>query len=123
MSKISKKSYEKTYTSKHSWGFEKWIENIPEYCGKLLLINEGRFSSMHFHMDKKETMFLNRGDVTLKLIDPEDGTEYNVRLFTGDSILIPQGQPHQIIANEESELIEFSTTHFDSDSFRIYKGN
>jgi hypothetical protein len=31
--------------------------------------------------------------------------------------------PHQLYAMEEGEIIEVSTQHFDSDSYRIYKGD
>ena len=31
------------------WGYEKWIVNTPEYCGKLLFFNEGKRCSWHYH--------------------------------------------------------------------------
>jgi hypothetical protein len=36
---------------------------------------------------------------------------------------IPQGLRHQMIALEDSKLFEFSTTHYESDSYRIVKGD
>lgn len=105
------------------WGFELWVENIPEYCGKILHFNKDKSCSMHFHMNKKETMWLMRGSLKIEMIDPENGEEYNVVLSPGDSVLIPPGQLHQIHALEESDLIEFSTMHEDSDSYRAWKGD
>ena len=43
-------------------------------------------------------------------------------LFEGESFHIPTGLIHQIIGLEYTELFEFSTEHFDSDSYRILAG-
>jgi hypothetical protein len=31
------------------WGFEKWIVNCEEYCGKLLYFVKGKRCSWHYH--------------------------------------------------------------------------
>ena len=36
------------------WGFEKWIVNKPEYCGKLLYFVKGKRCSWHYHKIKDE---------------------------------------------------------------------
>ncbi|HBY66694.1 MAG TPA: cupin domain-containing protein, partial [Flavobacteriaceae bacterium] len=36
------------------WGFEKWIVNNEEYCGKLLYFVKGKRCSWHFHKLKDE---------------------------------------------------------------------
>ena len=36
---------------------------------------------------------------------------------------MPIGQRHQILGLEETDMFEFSTTHFESDSHRIIKGD
>jgi hypothetical protein len=36
---------------------------------------------------------------------------------------VPIGLRHQMLALEDTELFEFSTQHFDSDSHRIIKGD
>ena len=41
----------------------------------------------------------------------------------GDMKEIPPGLVHQMLALETSELFEFSTQHFDTDSYRIKKGD
>jgi quercetin dioxygenase-like cupin family protein len=74
-------------------------------------------------MNKMETMYLQKGHVRLKLIDPEKGAPYYVDLLPGESILIDRGLVHQIGAIEESDLFEFSTMHEESDSYRVEKGN
>ncbi|HAI43074.1 MAG TPA: cupin domain-containing protein, partial [Maribacter sp.] len=44
-------------------------------------------------------------------------------LNPGDNFHVYIGLRHQMIALEDSELFEFSTEHFDSDSYRIQKGD
>ena len=46
-----------------------------------------------------------------------------VVLGPGDNFHVYRGLRHQMIAIEDSELFEFSTQHFDSDSYRILKGD
>lgn len=105
------------------WGYELWIENIPQYCGKLLFFKKGKRTSLHYHVNKLETMHLQRGRINIDLIEPEKGTRYTVELYEGDTLQILPGHAHQIIALEESELFEFSTVHEESDSYRIQKGD
>ena len=44
-------------------------------------------------------------------------------LNPGDKFEIPRGMRHRMCAIEDTELFEFSTTHFDSDSYRIHRGD
>lgn len=123
MAKIEKRNSEQIVRVDRGWGYELWIENRPEYCGKLLHLDKGKCCSLHFHMNKTETMYLQSGHVRLKLIDPDDGKPYYVDLLPGDSIILERGQVHQIGAIEESKLFEFSTEHEESDSYRVEKGD
>ena len=43
------------------WGYEKWIVNKDEYCGKLLHIIKGMKCSWHYHQKKDETFYLQEG--------------------------------------------------------------
>lgn len=124
MARIEKRTT--SFIKPRGWGHEVWIENIDEYCGKLLVIDAGKRGSLHFHMNKKETMWVKSGELHLILIDPDEGKEYVEVLRPEESILIPPGQVHQIVnpsSERALELIEFSTTHFETDSHRIRKGD
>lgn len=123
MARIDKKIESETFRFDRGWGYEIWIENLSDYCGKALYIFEGKCGSMHYHMNKLETMYLEWGHVRLDFIDAELGSQYSIDLFTGDSIRIPRGQAHQIHGIEKSKLMEFSTIHEESDSYRIWKGD
>ncbi len=105
------------------WGREVILHNDENYCGKLLQFNKGAKFSMHFHMKKVETFYVNKGRLVLKYIDTKDATTYTRELNVGDVIEIKPSDPHQIFAEEDSEIIEISTQHFDYDSYRIDKGD
>mgnify|MGYP003681770459 CR=1 FL=1 len=46
-----------------------------------------------------------------------------VILTRGTNFHVYRGLRHQMIALEDTELFEFSTEHFDDDSYRITKGD
>ena len=105
------------------WGYELWIHNDEDYCGKLLVFpNKGSYFSMHYHLKKKETWYVQSGSFDFHWIDVEDGKRKNKTIKVGDSVLIKRGLPHQLIAIEDnSTIVEVSTEHFDEDSYRIYR--
>ena len=96
---------------KKEWGKEIWIVN-RDYCGKKLILNKGFRCSMHYHKNKDETFYILNGKVLLEI-----GMQKNIML-PGDSILIKPGQKHRFTGLEYSEIMEFSTHHEDSDSYR-----
>jgi len=105
------------------WGHELIIYNDAKYCGKVLVFKEGCKFSMHYHMLKQETWYVNKGSFIYKWIDTERGITEETNLKVGDVVTQYPGQPHQLIALEDGEVFEVSTEHFDSDSYRIYKGD
>lgn len=110
-----------------SWGWEEWIVNNDLYCGKRLhFCTLGGHTSLHFHVKKHETMYAERGEFQIEMRDTTYGTSYTVTLEEGHSIVIPPATPHRITASKlgaftEAVLVEFSTHHEDSDSYRIEK--
>ena len=105
------------------WGKEVIIHNDDEYCGKLLILNAGAQFSMHFHMKKKETWYVQEGTLLLTYIDTKDATEHEKELNVGDIVEIDRGDPHQLYAITDSLIFEPSTPLFDDDSYRIKKGD
>ena len=106
------------------WGFEKWIVNNEEYCGKLLYLVKGKRCSWHFHKLKDEVFYVQSGKVLVKYSDGDDidASEESI-LGPGDNFHVYRGLRHRIIALEDSEVFEFSTQHFDEDSHRLIKGD
>ena len=106
------------------WGFEKWIVNNEEYCGKLLYFSQGRKCSWHYHKLKDETFYVQSGMIKV-LYSNDDNIELaNISILKkGDKFHIYRGLRHQMIALEDTELFEFSTQHFDEDSYRVIQGD
>ena len=106
------------------WGYEKWIVNTEEYCGKLLHIVKGKKCSWHYHKLKDETFYLQRGQLLVRYSDDDDfENSKTLIMMEGDKFHVYRGLRHQMLALQDSDLFEFSTQHFDSDSNRIIKGD
>jgi len=108
---------------KKKWGVEIILHNDDKYCGKILKFCAGAEFSMHFHIKKTETWYVNKGELIIRYIDVKDATKYEKKLMVGDVIEIEKGCPHQLFAITESEIFEVSTQHFDDDSYKIIKGD
>jgi quercetin dioxygenase-like cupin family protein len=109
---------------KKGWGYERWIVNKPEYCGKLLFFENGKRCSWHHHKIKDEVFYLQSGKMIVKFSENDDILEAKeIILKPGQNFYVYPGLRHQMVALENSELFEFSTQHFDSDSYRIEKGD
>ena len=106
------------------WGFEKWIVNTNEYCGKLLYFVKGKKFSWHYHKLKDETFYIQSGKILLKYSDGDEMIYADeIILNRGDKFHIYRGLRHQMFAIEDTELFEFSTQHFDEDSYRLERGD
>ena len=138
------------------WGYEDWIVNKKEYCGKLLFFKKHRGCSWHYHKRKDETFYVQSGKLlviysnhdcldkknNLCVIDSEYGLEFPVIhwdwvrpveilaetasfniLESGDDFHVHPGLRHAMYALEDTEMFEFSTEHFEEDSYRLIKGD
>ena len=59
------------------WGYEKWIANSSEYCGKLLFIKKNHRCSWHYHTLKDETFYLQSGKIQLSYSSEDDRDKAN----------------------------------------------
>ncbi len=105
------------------WGHELVIANSPKYCGKILHFHTGGMFSMHYHILKEETWYIAKGRFCFRYIDTKTATICETTLQPGDVVTNKIGQPHQLVCEESGEVFEVSTEHFDSDSYRIFKGD
>jgi mannose-6-phosphate isomerase-like protein (cupin superfamily) len=121
MKNITKRPLEKVVEK--GWGQELWIVNNDKYCGKILKFNAGSKFSMHYHIEKEETFYVLKGHLVLNYFDLANAEIKSEHLYCGDVIDIPQCNPHKLEAIEDSSIIEISTHHEDSDSYRIGKGD
>ena len=105
------------------WGYELWVHNDEEYCGKLLVFTDkyNKFS-MHYHLKKKESWYVQEGRFRFDYIDVEEAKKRTLVMEKGDSVTIERGLPHQLTSLENNSIMfEVSTEHFDEDSYRIYR--
>ena len=105
------------------WGEELIIENNEMYCGKLLIFKKGCRFSMHYHLIKDETWYVDKGEFIYRWIDTESAETIEQKLKEGDVVRQRVGQPHQLIAVTDGTVFEVSTQHFDEDSYRVWKGD
>ena len=118
-------AFEKLHIVPKGWGFEKWIVNNEKYCGKILYIVKDRKCSWHYHKIKDETFYVQSGKIILyhSTIDRGPEKANKVILGPGDHFHIPIELIHQMYALEDTQLFEFSTQHFDEDSYKLEKGD
>ena len=105
-----------------SWGYEHWFANTETYCGKLLYVERDFWSSngaYHYHEIKDETFLVIDG--TLRLDYVENGEFKSIILHKYDSFRVPPQMKHRFtaISHNGCSFIEASTTHRDSDSYRV----
>lgn len=126
------------------WGYESILVNKEFYCGKILFIKMGKRLSLHYHKLKDETFYIQSGKVELvcycnpekdvmfptwdvfhKKLNQKGTSKWLIRqtLEQGQTYHIPVGLRHTLYGFQDSHVIEFSTQHFDSDSYRVLKGN
>jgi mannose-6-phosphate isomerase-like protein (cupin superfamily) len=113
----------KPETVEKGWGRETIFVNNDMYCGKILHFNTGAKFSMHYHLKKKETWYVMHGKFQFKYINTKTADIISDILEPGDVITNEVGEPHQVICIEEGDIFEVSTTHYDSDSYRVFKGD
>ena len=124
------------------WGYELWVHNDADYCGKELVLYKDKKCSVHYHKVKKETFYVVSGSMIVDLYshpftvegDLDQTVDTLIRngglatkshyMETGDSLLINPQTPHRFTGlAEETRFMEFSTQHFEEDSYRMWPGD
>ena len=92
------------YVSK-GWGYEKWIVNCEEYCGKLLFIAKGKRCSWHYHEKKDEVFYVQSGKISLR-------HSFDDEIGFSDEIILSKGDKFHVYRK-----------HFDEDNVIRWNGN
>ena len=108
------------------WGHEIWLANNEEenYCAKILFIKKDKSTSMHYHLDKHETMHVLRGTLMVDGLQDRHSQAYrfSMRAEEGESLEIERSRAHKLIAHHEDlTVIEASTFHKDEDSYKLFQ--
>lgn len=93
------------------WGHELIWGETERYVGKVLHVKKGESLSLQYHEMKDETLYVIRGRVRLELRH-QNATE-TVTLDVGEAFHVPPGLIHRIAAEEDTDVVEVSTTELD----------
>ena len=104
-----------------SWGYEIWFANSEKYCGKMLFVEHGCWSSKgkyHYHKEKDETFFVIDGELMLDYYDGDEGKRIFLKQY--ESFTVPPGMKHRFTSESKTgcKFIEASTIHKEEDSIR-----
>jgi quercetin dioxygenase-like cupin family protein len=101
------------------WGYELTYINDPGlYTMKLLSFSKGGHTSMHYHIDKHETLLVAKGVLTLETLFNKERHVY--RLGEGAAWVVPPGYAHRLIAAHGPVILVEASTHDSADdSIRI----
>ena len=104
------------------WGSEMWFAQVPgKYLGKVLSVNAGFRTSLHYHKTKEETMLVVSGELDYIQEDqksPAERIHYYYKL--GEIVHIPQGVRHSLGARGGGLLLFEVSTCYPKDSIRIF---
>ncbi|MBI3038701.1 hypothetical protein HYY75_06590 [bacterium] len=73
----------------------------------------GAFRGRHFHLKKKEEFFLAYGSMTFAWYDLDSKEKGECELFPGNRLTIFPKLAHVFFAQNESVLVEFSSSPYD----------
>ena len=93
------------------WGYEIIFAHTKQYVGKILFVKGGYRLSLQYHKEKDETIFLKSGRIILEL--HQDNAINMVNMQPGASVHVPPNTIHRIIAEEDSEVLEASTSQLE----------
>jgi mannose-6-phosphate isomerase len=111
-------TYEKIYH--HKWGTALIIENNEIYCCKLLRFLQKHRTSLQYHKNKDETLYVQSGQFIFEYKIGEK--EFSESVHPGEKIRFKPGTIHRVSALTEGEILEVSTHHEDSDTYQLETG-
>ena len=94
------------------WGREIWVAHTEHYALKIIEFKAGSRSSLQYHRQKHEHVYIDSGRLRVELEGP-GGVMETTDLGPGAVIENPPGRKHRTEAIENCRLIEVSTPHLD----------
>jgi mannose-6-phosphate isomerase len=94
------------------WGREIWVAVTDQYALKIIEINKGARSSLQYHEQKHEHIYIDRGKLQMER-DNADGVLETLILGPGEVIENAPGCRHRSTALENTRIIEVSSPHLD----------
>ncbi len=94
------------------WGHELIWAQTDRYVGKILHIKAGEALSLQYHRVKDETIMLLSGRMKLELFAEGEEPRF-VELAPREPVHITPNLRHRMIAIEDTDVLEVSTTEID----------
>jgi len=95
-------------TAQHTWGREILVCEMPQFIGKILLMNAGAAGGLQYHRDKVEAFFLDEGQAFVDY-DAGDGKLTRLVMAPGMTVQVPAGAVHRVTALTACKFLEWST--------------
>ena len=104
---------------KKPWGKEDWYAAVPKkYLGKVLYIEPGQRTSLHYHEKKDETLYVWSGRLVYRYID-EKGKEQECACGFNDRLRVKPGVKHSLGAAHQRVILFEVSTYYPKDSVRV----
>ncbi len=94
------------------WGHELIWAKTERYVGKILHINAGEALSLQYHRVKDETIMVLSGRLRLEYFADGEAPK-TTELAPREPFHVTPGLRHRMIAVEDTEVLEVSTTELD----------
>jgi len=91
----------------HPWGSEETWAETERYVGRTLVLRAGASTESRRHDQRDKTLRVQRGLLTVEL--DLDGIPQSQVARPGQSVHVPAGVLHRLVAISESEVVEVST--------------
>jgi quercetin dioxygenase-like cupin family protein len=94
------------------WGHELIWAITDRYVGKVLHIKAGEKLSLQYHREKDETVMVWAGRMTFEHYRDGEAPQFQ-DMRPGDAFHVTPGLRHRMIAVEDTDVFEVSTTELD----------
>lgn len=94
------------------WGREIWVAHTDHYALKIIEIKQGCRSSLQYHVQKHEHIYVDQGVLQMEWENEHGEMEVRV-LRPGEVIECQPGRKHRSTPLEDVRLIEVSTPQLD----------
>lgn len=104
----------------HRWGEVLFVHRDQLCTVKLLTFYPGDRTSTHYHLYRKEKLFILEGTFILRTINQQTGVVIERRMVQGYQYEIPSGCIHQVQAIQGSgKILETTENYTEEDVLRI----
>jgi len=91
------------------WGRELLLWSTDTYVVKILCVRAGCRLSLQYHRAKRETLLLGSGRALLEIHLGDEVIQHSL----DEAVDVAPGTAHRLVALEDSEIVEVSTTELD----------